>query len=56
MLQCQVCKNAFKNTVIKTCGHVFCNDCVQERIASRSRKCPNCSKAFGSNDTMRVHI
>ncbi|KAF2181629.1 E3 ubiquitin-protein ligase-like protein bre1 [Zopfia rhizophila CBS 207.26] len=56
MLQCQVCKNAFKNMVIKTCGHVFCDDCVQERIASRLRKCPNCGKGFGTNDTMRVHI
>ncbi|ORY17643.1 BRE1 E3 ubiquitin ligase-domain-containing protein [Clohesyomyces aquaticus] len=56
MLQCQVCKNNFKNTVLKTCGHVFCDECVQDRLAVRARKCPNCGKAFGSNDLMRVHI
>ncbi|KAF2474079.1 E3 ubiquitin-protein ligase-like protein bre1 [Lindgomyces ingoldianus] len=56
MLQCQVCKNNFKNTVLKTCGHVFCDDCVQDRLALRARKCPNCGKAFGGNDLMRVHI
>ncbi|KAF2262084.1 E3 ubiquitin-protein ligase-like protein bre1 [Lojkania enalia] len=55
LIQCQVCKNNFKDTVIKTCGHVFCNTCIQDRLINRARKCPNCGKAFGNNDTMRVH-
>jgi E3 ubiquitin-protein ligase BRE1 len=29
---------------------------VQDRLTNRARKCPNCGKAFGSNDTMRVHL
>ncbi|KAK5019209.1 E3 ubiquitin-protein ligase bre1 [Cryomyces antarcticus] len=53
---CTVCRKNFKNTAIKTCGHVFCQECVDERISSRSRKCPNCGKAFGSNDHMRVTL
>lgn len=56
MLQCQICKSRVKNTCIKTCGHLFCADCVQDRLTNRARKCPNCGKAFGSNDTMRVHL
>jgi E3 ubiquitin-protein ligase BRE1 len=56
MLQCQICKSRVKNTVIKTCGHLFCDQCVQDRLTNRARKCPNCGKAFGSNDTMRVHL
>jgi E3 ubiquitin-protein ligase BRE1 len=56
MIQCQICKSRFKNTVIKTCGHLFCDQCVQDRLTNRARKCPNCGKAFGSNDTMRVHL
>ncbi|KAL5459467.1 hypothetical protein PMIN06_002808 [Paraphaeosphaeria minitans] len=56
MLQCQICKNKIKNTVIKTCGHVFCDGCVQDRLTNRSRKCPNCGKAFGNGDLMRIHI
>jgi E3 ubiquitin-protein ligase BRE1 len=56
MIQCQICKSNFKNTVIKTCGHIFCDQCVQDRLTNRARKCPNCGKAFGSNDTMRVHL
>lgn len=56
MIQCQICKSKFKNTVIKTCGHMFCDQCVQDRLVNRARKCPNCGKSFGSNDTMRVHL
>ncbi|PCG93658.1 E3 ubiquitin ligase, BRE1 [Penicillium occitanis (nom. inval.)] len=53
---CTVCRRNFKNTAIKTCGHVFCKDCVEERQVSRSRKCPNCNKSFGSNDYMHVTL
>ncbi|KAF2114905.1 E3 ubiquitin-protein ligase-like protein bre1 [Lophiotrema nucula] len=56
LLLCQVCKTNFKDTVIKTCGHVFCNTCVQDRLINRQRKCPNCSRAFGNGDIMRVHL
>ncbi|KAL6713059.1 E3 ubiquitin-protein ligase bre1 [Lecanora helva] len=53
---CTVCHKNFKNTAIKTCGHVFCNECVEERTSSRSRKCPNCGKSFGNSDAMRVTL
>ncbi|OQV02860.1 hypothetical protein CLAIMM_07984 [Cladophialophora immunda] len=53
---CNICKRNLKNTVIKTCGHTFCNDCVAERLTLRARKCPNCGKAFGANDHMRITL
>ncbi|PLB33563.1 E3 ubiquitin-protein ligase BRE1 [Aspergillus candidus] len=53
---CTVCRRNFKNTAIKTCGHVFCKDCVGERLKSRSRKCPNCNRSFGNNDYMHVTL
>ncbi|KAJ5628562.1 hypothetical protein N7490_010790 [Penicillium lividum] len=53
---CTVCRRNFKNTAIKTCGHVFCKDCVDERVSSRSRKCPNCNRSFGSNDHMHITL
>ena len=56
MAICTVCHKNFKNTVIKTCGHVFCKECVEERTTSRSRKCPNCNKSFGANDPMRITL
>ncbi|KAH9872876.1 hypothetical protein J1614_005270 [Plenodomus biglobosus] len=56
MIQCQICKTKIKDTLIKTCGHVFCHGCVQDRLNNRARKCPNCGKAFGANDTMKIHL
>ncbi|GAB1197378.1 E3 ubiquitin-protein ligase bre1 [Aspergillus pseudonomiae] len=53
---CTVCRRNFKNTAIKTCGHVFCKDCVEERLTSRSRKCPNCNRSFGNNDYMHITL
>ncbi|PGH03259.1 hypothetical protein AJ80_08725 [Polytolypa hystricis UAMH7299] len=53
---CTVCRRTFKNTAIKTCGHVFCRECVEERLTSRSRKCPNCNKSFGNNDYMHITL
>ena len=51
---CNVCRKNFKDTVIKTCGHVLCHECVDERLQFRMRKCPNCNKTFGANDYMRI--
>ncbi|KEY69648.1 hypothetical protein S7711_07688 [Stachybotrys chartarum IBT 7711] len=52
---CTICRNNFKNTALKTCGHLFCNKCVDDRISNRMRKCPNCSRAFDKMDVMPVH-
>ncbi|KAL8782032.1 MAG: hypothetical protein Q9194_000045 [Teloschistes cf. exilis] len=56
MAICTVCRTNFKDTAILTCGHVFCKPCVDERRTSRSRKCPNCNKSFGQNDTLKVTL
>ncbi|KAL3419393.1 BRE1 E3 ubiquitin ligase [Phlyctema vagabunda] len=53
---CTICRKDFKNTVLKTCGHLFCNNCVDDRIANRMRKCPNCAKSFDKMDVMAVHM
>ncbi|KAJ5570253.1 uncharacterized protein N7459_009683 [Penicillium hispanicum] len=53
---CTVCHRNWKNTAIKTCGHTFCRDCVEERLTSRSRKCPNCNRSFGNNDHMHITL
>lgn len=53
---CSVCRNRFKNTAIRSCGHVFCKQCADERIASRSRKCPNCGRGFAATDLISVHL
>lgn len=52
---CTICRNNFKNAALKTCGHLFCNQCVDDRISNRMRKCPTCSRAFDKMDVMPVH-
>ncbi|KAI1337804.1 E3 ubiquitin-protein ligase BRE1 [Xylariaceae sp. FL0016] len=56
MATCSICKRDFKNTVIRTCGHIFCRSCVDDRLSNRMRKCPNCNKAFDKSDAMTVHL
>lgn len=54
--KCSVCSKHWKNTVITACGHVFCDGCVQERLAARLRRCPTCNKGFSSNDLLSIHL
>ncbi|KAL7798446.1 BRE1 domain-containing protein [Trichoderma ceciliae] len=56
MALCTVCRTNFKNTALRTCGHLFCNKCVDDRISNRMRKCPSCSRAFDKMDVMQVHF
>jgi len=53
---CPICRSNFKNSIIKTCGHVFCQGCLETRLANRMRKCPSCSKSFDKMDVMAAHL
>ncbi|MCJ1240330.1 E3 ubiquitin-protein ligase bre1 [Varicellaria rhodocarpa] len=53
---CNICKKNFKDTVLKNCGHVYCKECVDKRLESRMRKCPDCTKSFGANDHMPITL
>ncbi|CCH58424.1 hypothetical protein TBLA_0A06330 [Henningerozyma blattae CBS 6284] len=56
LVYCSLCSKNWKNMAIKTCGHVFCDNCCKGRLASRMRKCPTCNKAFSSNDLLPIHL
>ncbi|KAH7596524.1 Zinc finger RING-type profile [Nakaseomyces glabratus] len=56
LVYCSLCSKNWKNMAIRTCGHVFCEDCCKERLAARMRKCPTCNKPFSSNDLLMVHL
>lgn len=56
VIYCSLCSKNWKNTAIKVCGHVFCEECAKERIAARMRKCPTCNKQFSSNDLLTIHL
>ncbi|KAF5093797.1 hypothetical protein D0Z00_003852 [Geotrichum galactomycetum] len=53
---CSVCTKNWKDTAIKVCGHVMCNDCATSRLTSRLRKCPLCNKQFSQSDLLAVHL
>lgn len=54
--KCSICAVRFKSTALKTCGHVFCLECVNDRLNARLRKCPSCNCAFSFNDLLSVHL
>ncbi|ODV83310.1 hypothetical protein CANARDRAFT_9713 [[Candida] arabinofermentans NRRL YB-2248] len=56
MTKCQLCNKNFKNVALKVCGHCFCLECINDRLNSRMRKCPNCNKQFSSYDTLNIHL
>lgn len=56
LIYCSLCSKNWKDTAIKTCGHVFCSSCANERLAARMRKCPSCNKQFSSNDLLTIHM
>eukprot|EP00056_Hartaetosiga_gracilis_P016369 m.4824 g.4824 ORF g.4824 m.4824 type:complete len:723 (+) comp4011_c0_seq1:176-2344(+) len=55
-LKCSVCLTKEKNTIMLKCFHMFCGDCVQSRLDSRQRKCPQCSQPFGKGDYHRAYL
>lgn len=56
LVYCSLCSKNWKNMAIKTCGHVFCEGCCNERLAARMRKCPSCNYPFSSNDLLPIHL
>jgi E3 ubiquitin-protein ligase BRE1 len=56
MLRCPVCDDRMKDTVITRCYHVFCNECVRNRLAVRNRKCPTCARSFGESDVHSIYL
>jgi E3 ubiquitin-protein ligase BRE1 len=54
--QCNVCNFRLKKFVILRCMHVFCQNCVEERLESRQRRCPECGINFGQGDVKQIYI
>lgn len=56
MTKCSLCRKNFKNVAIKTCGHCFCKQCVDDRLSARMRKCPSCNSQFSRYDLLTIHL
>ena len=54
--ECSVCKAKNINTVLKTCFHVFCYDCLENLYDSRQRSCPKCNTKFGQMDNRELFL
>ncbi|KAG0440817.1 E3 ubiquitin-protein ligase BRE1 [Dictyocoela muelleri] len=56
LLICSICDINYKDTALSKCMHLFCKDCVENRIKMRNRKCPICAETFNFNDIKRVYL
>lgn len=45
--------NGTKISLLKSCGHVFCSECV-EKFAKKDNVCPVCSKKCGDKDVVKL--
>ena len=51
--ECGICLMEIEEsdgTVIKGCGHVFCNLCIHQVLAKAGQKCPYCRAPFQESD------
>ena len=56
LMQCNVCNFRTKSHVLLKCMHVFCKECVDTRLETRQRKCPQCGGMFGPNDVKQIYL
>ncbi|XP_051199328.2 uncharacterized protein [Lolium perenne] len=52
---CPVCLNKIEQPSTTSCGHVFCEKCIQESIKAQ-KKCPTCRKKLGPKSFHRVYL
>ncbi|KCZ82195.1 hypothetical protein H312_00218, partial [Anncaliia algerae PRA339] len=56
LFRCMACDVNHKDTVITKCMHVFCHECIDKRLKTRLRKCPNCGEEFHVNDVQKIYL
>mmetsp|Transcript_11266 Transcript_11266/g.27119 ORF Transcript_11266/g.27119 Transcript_11266/m.27119 type:complete len:965 (-) Transcript_11266:92-2986(-) len=57
MPECGICMEEFdqtEGTILKGCGHVFCNNCIQQVLERSNQKCPYCRQDFRSEDIVNM--
>ncbi|KAM9426130.1 E3 ubiquitin-protein ligase TRIM39-like [Pholidichthys leucotaenia] len=54
---CPICEKVFTNPVTTSCGHNFCQTCIQTVWdSSDACQCPTCSKPFPSRPEISINI
>jgi E3 ubiquitin-protein ligase BRE1 len=55
-LACPVCHERDKQCIIMRCRHMHCQQCVDDQISNRSRKCPTCNLKFSEKDVEDIWL
>jgi E3 ubiquitin-protein ligase BRE1 len=55
-VRCPVCNTRPRACVITKCWHMFCKQCVKQRLGDRSRRCPSCGVGFSQSDQHEVFL
>ena len=50
MLKCSCCSTKLKDCVVAKCYHMFCRQCLDSRLESKSKNCPICKAKFSEED------
>ncbi|KIM69037.1 hypothetical protein SCLCIDRAFT_1208453 [Scleroderma citrinum Foug A] len=56
IMKCSTCKQGMREVILTKCMHTFCKNCVDTRITTRQRRCPNCNLAFAQSDVQPVYF
>lgn len=56
LLYCSSCNLRQKEVALNKCMHVFCKECIDNRLETRQRKCPMCLEPFGANDVRNIYL
>ncbi|RUS20329.1 hypothetical protein BC937DRAFT_95481 [Endogone sp. FLAS-F59071] len=56
LLKCNSCNTRLKSHLLLRCMHTFCKQCIDSRIDTRQRKCPNCGDSFGIGDVRQFYL
>lgn len=56
LMKCNSCHTREKSVVLLKCMHVFCKECIDIRLETRQRKCPNCTESFSANDVKPIYL
>ncbi|KAF8441651.1 hypothetical protein L210DRAFT_3664886 [Boletus edulis BED1] len=56
IVKCTTCKQGMREVVLTKCMHTFCKPCVDTRISTRQRRCPNCNLPFAQSEVQTVYF
>lgn len=55
-LNCSICGTRYKSVILMKCMHTFCKTCIDNRIETRSRRCPGCGTAFSREEVRPFYL